>query len=101
MEIKKKLNNHLEECHKLLEDNGEGFWKFKIEKVILMLEKSYNYEHLPDEVLSWFGGMGSFNDLILCNENGHKVDDIDASNKKLSELREKISKTAKEYKKHM
>jgi len=37
-----------------------------------------------------FGGMGSLNDLWLCKENGHIVDDESSANEKLDELRERL-----------
>ncbi len=28
----------------------------------------------PCEVLSWYGGMGSFNDLVIARVNGHRIE---------------------------
>jgi hypothetical protein len=41
----------------LLDSVGETFWTSKVRSVLPSLE--------PDEILSWYGGMGSFNDLLI------------------------------------
>ncbi len=48
------------------------------------------------EVLSWYGGMGSINDLIIARISGHRVEDGNEGslNHKLDELREKVHATA-------
>ena len=99
MEIKNDLKKHLQDCYQLLNDSGENFWKLKIKKMIFLLEKDTNYQHVPDEILSWFGGMGSFNDLILCKENGHSVVNSTISNGNLSKFRETIAQSARAYQK--
>jgi hypothetical protein len=86
-----------------------------IQQLILLLEemipllRSYNMTHWPgwlesglrslrdgdpdgaDHLLMAYGGMGSFNDLIICPENGHDIDRdaIEPVNRRLDELRAK------------
>lgn len=47
-----------------------------------------------DEILSWYGGMGSFNDLVISEYNDHLVEsrDEDKLNDELSHLRNQIYK---------
>ncbi len=56
----------------LLRKYGVSHWADWLEKDMMLLEKSdfYGIEHL----LSAFGGMGSFNDLYICQENGHIIE---------------------------
>jgi hypothetical protein len=46
-------------------------WAAKIEDDIRLLERGDN--HGAERFLSYFGGMGSLNDVWLCEENGHTV----------------------------
>jgi hypothetical protein len=48
------------------------------------------------EVLSWYGGMGSINDLVIARVNGHRVERAQEVplNDKLDELRNKVYVTA-------
>jgi len=39
-----------------------------------------------------FGGMGSLNDLLICKENGHIVDNENQANKNLEEFRVNLRK---------
>jgi len=47
-----------------------------------------------DEILSWYGGMGSFKDLVISEYNDHLVEsrDEDKLNDELSHLRNQIYK---------
>ncbi|WP_141134381.1 DUF6966 domain-containing protein [Jannaschia aquimarina] len=74
----------------LLRESGEDFWKEKLERTlgdIRMAKK--DTEYLQGEIESWFGGMGSLNDLIIAKENGHNVSDEEAAtlNRKLDRAR--------------
>jgi hypothetical protein len=49
-----------------------------------------------DALLRGFGGMGSFNDLLILDANGHSIDSDDEQsvNGRLGELRERIWQSA-------
>jgi len=51
--------------------SGEDRWANVIEDDLFFLRKGDAYG--ARRFLTYFGGMGSLNDLILCPENGHKV----------------------------
>ena len=50
-----------------------------------------------ERLLSAYGGMGSLNDLIICPENGHKVDpvDVDATNRRFQALKGEAYRVAR------
>ncbi len=81
----------LQNCRTLLQDVGETFWS---EKIGLLLEKNEGQlsAHDARNVSSWFGGMGSFNDLMISAANDHKVNfaDEDRLNDELGRLRDTI-----------
>jgi len=54
------------ECEILLENVGEIFLADKIKKVIK--KKTLEGAEIK-EILSWYGGMGSLNDLIISNDH--------------------------------
>ena len=65
------LCDALRACQSLLNRAGETQWSERIDRV---LEEAPSPEVLDiGDILSWFGGMGSINDLVLCQENGHFV----------------------------
>jgi len=72
----------------LLRSVDETFWSGKIEDV---LRKDIT-PFAARNILRWYGGMGSFSDLMICRMNGHDVRSEDESriNKKLSALRAEI-----------
>jgi hypothetical protein len=43
----------------------------------------------PAELLAWYGGMGSLNDLVIARMNGHKIEPSEeiAENRRMDELR--------------
>lgn len=55
---------------KLLSSVNEFFWANKINKI---LNKKSIDSIIKIEILSWFGGMGSLNDLVISKINGHSV----------------------------
>ncbi|MTI48430.1 MAG: hypothetical protein FH761_11350 [Firmicutes bacterium] len=59
----------LEALYKLLNETGETFWADWILKDIKLWEQNKSKEHH----LSAYGGMGSFNDLVICVQNKHNV----------------------------
>ena len=85
----------LTECEALLRKVDELFWADKIRHTLKKGNRALDLYSLED-ILSWYGGMGSFNDLIISTHNDHLVDDKDEDeiNKKLSSLRSKIYQEA-------
>jgi hypothetical protein len=47
-------------------------------------------ELTPDDRHVLFGGMGSLNDVFITRLNGDKVDDEDAANRRLDQLRTRL-----------
>ena len=89
----------LDEATTLLKKHEVSHWAEWLDKDKSLLEKSdfYRIEHL----LSAFGGMGSFNDLYICKENGHIIendettsvnDNLFAMNRAIYDLAEEIRK---------
>ena len=95
-----RLIKFLVSCEELLEAVNEKFWLNKIKVVIGKASNDWDVK-LLDEIISWYGGMGSFNDLIICNSNGHilKKEDEKRVNNKLSEIRTHIYQVAMNLKK--
>ena len=79
------LDLSISELAGFLEQRGETLWS---KKARMAIERSDSNAKVV-EVQSWFGGMGSLNDLILCEMNGHNVElnEYDAVNDQLERLR--------------
>jgi len=71
----------------LLKTHGEKRWAFKIEGYLESL-RAGDLSAI-DSILGTYGGMGSFNDLVLCAENGHQIEATKtiSVNNQLSRLR--------------
>jgi hypothetical protein len=82
-----QLISILEQIELLLSAHGEQHWSNWIRKDIETIKNqdAYGIFHFP----SAYGGMGSFNDIWLCTENGHKIIDseVDDINNKLSTMK--------------
>ncbi|MCJ8272045.1 MAG: hypothetical protein MJK04_21945 [Psychrosphaera sp.] len=65
-----KLIELLVSCEALLRSVGEEHWANKI-KCALARAKGPAGNNSLQGVFSWYGGMGSFNDVLICVENGH------------------------------
>ena len=63
----------LEELQAFLRQFEEQHWSEMIENDLFFLRKGDLYG--ARRFLGYFGGMGSFNDLWLCEANGHAVPD--------------------------
>jgi hypothetical protein len=76
------------EVNDLLESVGETWWSEKAKKMARRDDPSFS----SDWVLSWFGGMGSFSDLLLCRTNGHSgtEEELSAKNVQLGLLRSQL-----------
>ncbi len=86
-----ELLSNLVKCEKLLKDVGEEFWSSNLRNII----QQYTDEWSPssiDRILSWYGGMGSFNDLMISTHNGHMIDEGDEEklNDELDLIRDEI-----------
>jgi hypothetical protein len=83
------LTKALVEVLVLLDGVSEEFWS---EKILAASREPVDVS----EVLSWYGGMGSFNDLMIAAANGHTVAREAESlvNNRLDELRRSIYELA-------
>ena len=91
------LIQSLTECEALLRKIGETFWADKFRRVLQRGARSQTGYSI-EEVLTWYGGMGSFNDLIISKYNGHSVEDEteEALNNDLNRLKSAIYQQAKQ-----
>jgi hypothetical protein len=82
------LASQLEDALELLDSVSETFWSSKIREALGAID--------PAQVLSWYGGMGSFNDLMIARVNGHHLprEQESAVNSRLSVLRRQIYELA-------
>jgi hypothetical protein len=84
------LCDRLREATKLLRRVGENHWSEWLDDSLCRIENSdfSGIKHLRDA----FGGMGSFDDLIIMSANGHVVsnDDCCAVNARLDDLRHEL-----------
>jgi hypothetical protein len=66
-----ELETTLEQIVQLLRTHGEQHWRAWLARDLDLIRAGdlYGVEHL----LSAYGGMGSFADLVLCPENGHAI----------------------------
>jgi hypothetical protein len=89
------LSQLLDEASELLSAHGAMQWADWLSKDARLIRSSdfYGIEHL----LSAFGGMGSFNDVVLCSasDGGNPARMLIAENDQLSVLRTSIYDTAK------
>ena len=95
----KKLILVLEEAIDLLKKHGESHWASWLEKDKNRIVQAdyYGVEHL----LSLFGGMGSFDDLLICKENGHSIEgeQVPSVNDRLKSLTNEIYELAENVRK--
>ncbi|SHH30419.1 hypothetical protein SAMN05444169_6797 [Bradyrhizobium erythrophlei] len=85
-ESERMLRDALTKARMLLEDVGETNWSARLREAA---EKS------PIDltaIRSWFGGMGSFNDVLIARVNGHRIEPLDEKTKNdlLNKLRRQI-----------
>ena len=82
-------------CEALLRSVGETFWADKIQSALKKDGGTIDI-YLLEEILSWYGGMGSFNDLLISSYNDHLVDEKDEErlNDELNRLRSQIYQEA-------
>lgn len=87
------LISNLDMLESHLRSVGEKFWADKIKSILRNDDESLSTYQL-DEILSWYGGMGSFSDLVISELNGHSITekDEDHLNDELSKIRSRIYK---------
>lgn len=85
----------MKHCYDLPDQSGEHFWSRKIAGVINSSDETLPSNQLK-EFVTWFGGLGSFNDLMTSSVNDHSVDPADEPriNDELERLREAIDEPA-------
>jgi len=85
-----RLSGLLDETLALLNQHGESHWAAWLATCERGLA-SYD-AHGLDRLLGAFGGMGSFNDLLVMEMNGHRIQQVQeaAVNSRLTELRNEI-----------
>ncbi len=94
----KKLIELLENLLNLLKTHNESHWVNWYSKSLQSLRD--NRFAIP-QILGAYGGMGSFNDLIIHPMNGHTIEEseIDLVNNRLRELAKEIYDICKQIKK--
>jgi len=82
-------------CEKLLRKVGENFWADKLLQILKESSSSLDKD-LIEEIISFYGGMGSFNDLIISHHNDHVVKEKNENrlNNELVKLRNEIYQEA-------
>jgi hypothetical protein len=91
-----RLENLLDEAVALLEKHGETYWAAWMATCRRTIAAGDAYG--VDYLLSAFGGMGSFNDVLLLRANGNTIDESEEAfvNTRLEELRTDIWSDATE-----
>ena len=91
----------LSETIALLKKHGETHWAQWLEKDKALIEHSdaAGLDHL----LSAFGGMGSLNDVFICQSNDHDITEQETSfvNNRLYALRSRLYELAEEAQKEI
>lgn len=83
-----KIKELLKGIKGFLEKYNDQKWPPWFSEQIKELESPWSNEtKVLQELVGLFGGMGSFNDLYLCKENGHIIDNENAANRELDNLR--------------
>ena len=90
-EANAELRDLLHGAVEILRYVGETDWAGKIEEVVPDEGEPFA-ESLIRKILSWYGGMGSFNDLVIAEINGHEVSvpEEEILNARLEQLRANI-----------
>jgi len=94
-----KLIILLEETITLLRSHGVNSWADWLARDVKYL-KERDFQGIK-HLLSAFGGMGSFNDVYICPENGHNIleNEVERVNQHLNDLQNEIYLQAKQIKK--
>ena len=96
-----ELMTVLAETASLLENAKEAFWLKWIRENLNMIQQQ-NFRGI-ERLLSGFGGMGSFNDLVIHTINSHEIQekDIPKVNERLASLRSKLYDLAHKVKREV
>ena len=96
-----ELRGDLVDCVDLLQHAGEEHWADWLRGTVTRLD-AFDRRAF-ERVFGAFGGMGSFNDLVLHPMNGHDLgeSEIDVTNEKLARLRSSIYRTANELRREL
>jgi hypothetical protein len=89
----------IKRCADLLASVGEEYWSSKLSALAEAAPEPLSANEV-EEILSWYGGMGSFSDMLISSINDHDVqpEQEDELNAQLSELRSAIYSDAMEAK---
>lgn len=68
----------LQRLHSLLSMAEEKHWVKRVDSVLSKIESAEVVnKNAKAEMKTWFGGMGSINDLVLSPFNGHRLNECD------------------------
>jgi hypothetical protein len=101
-----RISNLLNEIRLLLEFYAVEPWRHRIAQLaddaarVYQNESGWARQNLLEELTELFGGMGSFNDLVISAQNGDRIDrdQEPEANKRLNELRERLYEALEEDK---
>ena len=95
--------NQIRQCAALLASVAESHWSEILRAFVEDSDNTGLDLRRIEEVLSWFGGMGSLSDVCICQRNGHDVPDgqEDRLNGALSKATDSIYESAMEAKLEM
>jgi len=87
----------IETCAELLASVGERHWSVMLSAYAESAQEPPS-ESETEEILSWYGGMGSFSDVLISAMNDHDVkpEQEDRLNARLAELQSAIYDAAME-----
>jgi len=96
----------LEEIRNILERHKVQFWPDFLAERARQLQAAYSSGHKRakqealEELEMLYGGMGSFNDLVISREGGHDIAsrDVPKINAKLNKLRSRLYQVIQEEK---
>lgn len=104
-DLTQKVTKTFKEIHSLLDSVHDKYWadwsSGQVKKFDLVFSADSNRQNkifMINEALNKFGGMGSFNDLILCEQNGHKIKNLEKDNARLDKLRHRLFMELEELK---
>ena len=97
----KELLSLLDQTIELLDRYEEAHWSRRLEKAKKRIENR-DFSGVT-YLLSAYGDLGSFNDLVIHPLNGHKIDDdvVPAVNEKLDSLRGRMFEVAGQIKREV
>jgi hypothetical protein len=87
----KNLNQLLMMCENMLRQVEENSWADEVKKAIKSNAEVFDENEL-NRIIAWFGGMRSFNDLMILECNGHLIEKEEEAyiNAKLNKYRNEI-----------